>query len=193
MNSKSDLYTSKEDRRGSNNASRNSKHPAIISNHEGRHSEPRNTNPWIHLQEGRGQDWLRLKTSCPEEIGGDRLWPTPEGHKMTSGKSFVSTVIKKGISLAIAPRNSDNPANDASGNHTLALVEIDRLKSSQLTNKYARSVMTAPLNKEPKTGSPTSLMSKTTLKSSSCNRCWEQKGRIFKTLKSDGLGESYSL
>ena len=99
----------------------------------------------------------------------------------------------KGISLAIAPRNSDNPANDASGNHALALVVIDKLKSSQITNKYARSVMTAPRNKEPKTGSPTSLTNRTTSKSSSCNRCWEQKDRIFKALKPDGLGESYSL
>ena len=99
----------------------------------------------------------------------------------------------KGISLAIAPRNSDNTANDVSGNHALAPVEIDKLKSSQLMNKYARSVMTAPQNKEPKTGSPTSLTSKTTSKSSSCNRCWEQKDRIFKALKPDGLGESYSL
>ena len=101
--------------------------------------------------------------------------------------------MEKGISLAIAPRNSDNPANDVSGNHALAPVEIDKLKSSQLTNKYARSVMTAPQNKEPKTGSPTSLTSKTTSKNSSCNRCWEQKDRIFKALKPDGLGESYSL
>ena len=99
----------------------------------------------------------------------------------------------KGISLAIAPRNSDNPANDASGNHARALVEIDRLKSSQLTNKYARSAMTAPRNKEPKTGSQTSLTSKTTSKSSLCNRCWGQKDRIFKALKPDGLGKSYSL
>ena len=119
--------------------------------------------------------------------------PTPKERRTTSGKSYVSTVMEKDISLAIAPRNSDNPANDASGNHALALVEIDRLKSSQLMNKYVRSVMTAPRNKEPKTGSPTSLTNKTTSKSSSCNRCWGQKGRIFKTLKPDGLGESYSL
>ena len=101
--------------------------------------------------------------------------------------------MEKGISLAIAPRNSDNPANDASGNHALAPVEIDKLKSNQITSKYVRSVMTALRNKEPKTGSPTSLTSKTTSKSSSCNKCWEQKDRIFKTLEPDGLGESYSL
>ena len=101
--------------------------------------------------------------------------------------------MEKGTSLAIAPRNNDNPANDASGNHALALVEIDKRKSSQITNKYARSVMTALRNKEPKTGSPTSLTSKTTSKSSSCNRCWEWRDRIFKALKPDGLGESYSL
>ena len=101
--------------------------------------------------------------------------------------------MEKDTSLAIAPRNSNNPANDASGNHALALVVIDKRKSSQITNKYARSVMTAPWNKEPKTGSPTSLMSRTTSKSSSCNRCWERRDRIFKALKPDGLGESYSL
>ena len=95
--------------------------------------------------------------------------------------------------LAIVPRNSDDPANNASGNHALALVVIDKLKSNQITNKYARSVMTAPQNKEPKTGSPISPTSRTTSKSSSCNRCWEQRDRIFKALKPDGLGESYSL
>ena len=101
--------------------------------------------------------------------------------------------MEKGISLAIAPRNSDNPVNDASGNHALALVVTDKPKSSQITNKYVRSVMTALLNKEPKTGSPTSLTSRTTSRNSSCNRCWEQRDRIFKALEPDGLGESYSL
>ena len=99
----------------------------------------------------------------------------------------------KGISLAIAPRNSDNPANDASGNHVLALVAIDRPKWRAITNKYERSAMTVLQNKEPKTGSPTSPTNKTTSKNSSCNRCWEQRGRIFKELEPDGLGESYSL
>ena len=101
--------------------------------------------------------------------------------------------MEKGTSLAIAPRNSDNPANDASGNHALALVVIDKQTSSQITNKYVRSVMIAPRNKEPKTGSPTSLTNRTMSKSSSCNRCWEQRDRIFKALKPDGLGKSYSL
>ena len=101
--------------------------------------------------------------------------------------------MEKGISLAIAPRNSDNPANNASGNHALALVIIDKRKSNQITNKYAWSVMTALRNKEPKIGSPTSLTSRTTSKSLSCNRCWERRDRIFKVLKPDGLGESYSL
>ena len=101
--------------------------------------------------------------------------------------------MEKGTSLAIAPRNSDNPANDASGNHALALVVIDKQKLSQITNKYARSAMTAPQSKEPKTGSPTSLTSKMTSKNSSCNKCWEQRDRIFKALEPDGLGESYSL
>ena len=99
----------------------------------------------------------------------------------------------KDISLAIVLRNSDNPANDASGNHARALVVIDKRKSSQTTNKYVRSVTTAPRTNEPKTGSPTSLTNRTTSKSSSCNRCWEQRDRIFKALKPDGLGESYSL
>ena len=101
--------------------------------------------------------------------------------------------MEKDILLTIVPRNSDDPASNASGNHALALVAIDKRKSSQITNKYVRSVMTAPRNKEPKTGSPTSLTSRTTSKSSSCNRCWEQKDRIFKALKPDSLGESYSL
>ena len=101
--------------------------------------------------------------------------------------------MERGILLAIVPRNSDNPANDASGNHALALVAIDKRKSNQITNKYVRSVMTVPQNKELKTGSPTSLTSRTTSKSSSCSRCWERKDRIFKALKPDGLGESYSL
>ena len=101
--------------------------------------------------------------------------------------------MEKGTSLVIAHRNSDSPANDASGNHALALVETDKQKSSQITNKYARYVMTALQNKEPKTGSPTSLTSRTMSKSSSCNRCWEQRDRIFKALEPDGLGESYSL
>ena len=102
-------------------------------------------------------------------------------------------MIKRGISLIIAPRNNPDPANNASGNHALALVATSKLKSRRAMNKYERSVMTAPQNKEPKTGSPTSPMSKTTSKNSSCNRCWEQRDRIFKELEPDGLGESYSL
>ena len=101
--------------------------------------------------------------------------------------------MERDISLAIVPRNSDDPANNVSGNHALAPVAIDKLKSSQATNKYERSATTTPRNKEPKTGSPTSLTNKTTSKNSSCNRCWEQKDRIFKALEPDGLGESYSL
>ena len=101
--------------------------------------------------------------------------------------------MERDILLVIVPRNGNDPVSNASGNHALALVVIDKLKSSQITNKYARSVMTAPRNKEPKTGSPTSPTSKTTSKSSSCNRCWEQRDRIFEALKPDGLGESYSL
>ena len=101
--------------------------------------------------------------------------------------------MEKDILLAIVPRNSDDPANNTSGNHALAPVAIVRPKSSQITSRCERSVMTALQNKEPKTGSPTLLMNKTTSKNSSCNRCWEQKDRIFKALKPDSLGESYSL
>ena len=95
--------------------------------------------------------------------------------------------------LIIAPRSNNDFANNASGSHTLAPVAIDKLKSSQTMNKYEWSVMTAPQNKEPKTGSPTSLTNKTTSKNSSCSRCWERRGRIFKVLEPDGLGKSYSL
>ena len=101
--------------------------------------------------------------------------------------------MERGISLAIAPRNDNDPDNNASGNHALAPAEIARQPPKKLTNKYERSVTIAPRSKEPKTGSPTSLMNKTTSRSSSCNRCWEQKGRIFKALEPDGLGKSYSL
>ena len=101
--------------------------------------------------------------------------------------------MKRDISLAIAPRNSDDPANNASGNHALAPVAIAKPKWKQVTSKYERSVMTAHQSKEPRIGSQTSQTSKTTSKSSSCNRCWEQRDRIFKALEPDGLGKSYSL
>ena len=97
------------------------------------------------------------------------------------------------ISLVIVPRNSDDPANNASGNHALVPAATDKPKSNQIMNKCERSVMTARQNRGPKTGSPTSPTSKTTSRNSSCNRCWGQRGRIFKALKPDGLGESYSL
>ena len=150
-------------------------------------------NQWTPPRDAHAPGSQKRKTLCPEEIDGVKQSLTQRGPRTISGKSYVSIVMGKGISLAIAPRNSDSPANDASGNHALAPVEIDKLKSNQITSKYVRSVMTALRNKEPKTGSPTSLTSKTTSKSSSCNKCWEQKGRIFKTLEPDGLGESYSL
>ena len=102
-------------------------------------------------------------------------------------------MTEKDILLVIVLKNSDDHANNASGSHTLAPAEIGKLKSSQITNKSVRSVMTVHQNKEPKTGSPTSLTSRMTSKSSSCNRCWEQRDRIFKALKPDGLGKSYSL
>ena len=112
---------------------------------------------------------------------------------MTSGKSPASTAIRKGILLVIVPRSNNDFASNASGSHALAPVAIDKLKSSQATNKYERSATTTPRNKEPKTGSPTSLTNKMMSKNSSCNRCWEQRDRIFKALEPDGLGESYSL
>ena len=150
-------------------------------------------NQWIRLQEGHAPDWQKPKISCQEATDGDKQLRTQKGHRMTSGKSSASTVMEKDISLEIVPRNSNDLANDASGNHALDLVVIDKQKSNQITNKYVRSVMTALRNKEPKTGSPTLPTNKTTSKSSSCNKCWELRGRIFKALKPDGLGESYSL
>ena len=99
----------------------------------------------------------------------------------------------KGISLVTVPRNNDSLANDASGNHVLAPVVIAKPKWKQVTNKYERSAMIAPQNKGPKTGSPALPMSRTTSKNLSCSRCWEPRGRIFKELEPDGLGESYSL
>ena len=65
--------------------------------------------------------------------------------------------MAKGILLVIAPRRN-NPANDASGNHALVPVAIDKPKWRQITSKYERSAMTAHQSKEPKTGSPTSLI-----------------------------------
>ena len=99
----------------------------------------------------------------------------------------------KGISLTIAPRNSDDLANNASGNHALALAVIDKQKSRRIMSKCGRSVMTAPRNKGLKIGSPTLLTNKMTLRNSLCNKCWERKDRIFKALEPNGLGESYSL
>ena len=101
--------------------------------------------------------------------------------------------MEKGISLAIAPRNSDDLANNASGNHARALAVIDKQRSRRITSRCVRSVMTALQNRGPKIGSPTSLTNKTTSRNSLCNKCWEQKDRIFKALEPDGLGESYSL
>ena len=101
--------------------------------------------------------------------------------------------MERDISLVIVLRNSDGTANNASGNHVLAPVAIAKPKWKQVTSKYERSVMTAPQNKELKIGSQTSQTSRTTSRSSSCNRCWEQRDRIFKALEPDGLGKSYSL
>ena len=138
-------------------------------------------------------DLRKRKTSYQEGIDGVRWSLIQRGHRMTSGKLFVSTVTGKGILLATVLRNNDNHANNVSGNHALAPAVIDKPKLSLITNKYMWFAMTAHQNKGPKIGSPTSPMSKTTSKNSSCNRCWEQRDRIFKTLEPDGLGKSYSL
>ena len=95
--------------------------------------------------------------------------------------------------LVTVPRNNSDPGSEDSGNHALVPVAIDKPRSRIITNKYERSAMTALQNKEPRIGCPTSPTNKTTLKNSSCSRCWEQRDRIFKELKPDGLGESYSL
>ena len=61
-------------------------------------------------------------------------------------------------------------------------------------SKYKQYVMTAPQNKEHKTGSQTSQMSKTTSKNLSCSRFWEEEtDRIFKVLEPNGLGKNYSM
>ena len=95
--------------------------------------------------------------------------------------------------LAIAPRNNNDHVNNASGNHVLAPAAINKQKWKATMNKYERSVTTTLQNRGLKTGSPTSPMNRATSKNSSCNRCWEQRDRIFKALEPDGLGESNSL
>ena len=112
---------------------------------------------------------------------------------MISGKWSVLTAIKRGISLAIAPRSSSGFASNDSGNHAPVPAAIDKPKSKATMNKYERFVMTALRSKGPKTGSPTSPTNKMTSKNSSCNKYWGQMDRIFKALEPDGLGESYSL
>ena len=99
----------------------------------------------------------------------------------------------KDILLVTVLRSSNEDANNVSGNPDRAPAATDKQKWKRVTNKCVRSVTTALQNKEPKTGSPTSLTNKTTLKNSSCNRCWELRDRIFKVLEPDGLGESNSL
>ena len=96
--------------------------------------------------------------------------------------------------LAIALRSNNEDASNVSGNHALAPAAIDKPKSNPLiTSKCERSVTTVPQNREHKIGSPTLQTNKMTSKNLSCNKCWEQKDRIFKALEPDGLGESYSL
>ena len=100
--------------------------------------------------------------------------------------------MEKDTLLETVPRRN-NPVSDASGSHALAPVAIAKPKQKPVMSKSERSVMTAHQNKEHRIGSQTSQTSKTMSKNSSCNRCWEQKDRIFKALEPDGLGESYSL
>ena len=59
---------------------------------------------------------------------GDRQLQTRRGHRTILGKSSVSIVMERDISLTIVPRNSDDPVNNASGNHTLAPVAIAKPK-----------------------------------------------------------------
>ena len=102
-------------------------------------------------------------------------------------------MTKRDTLLAIAPRNSNDPVNNASGNHAQVPVATDKSKSNPVTNKCEQSAMTALWNKELKTGSPISLMSRTMSKNSSCSKCWGLRGRIFKVLEPNGLGKSYLL
>ena len=96
--------------------------------------------------------------------------------------------------LAIAPRNSNTHANNASGSHALAPAITARQKSKKITNKYAQYAMTIPQNRGPKIGSPILQTSKMTSRNLLCNKSSEEeKDRIFKELEPDSLGESNSL
>ena len=70
-------------------------------------------------------------------------------------------MTRKGISLAIVPRSSNDHANSGSGNRAPDLAAIARLMPKKLTNRCRRSVMTVPQNKEPRIGSPTLQTNKT--------------------------------
>ena len=74
--------------------------------------------------------------------------------------------MERGISLAIVPRNGSDLVNHDSGNPAQGQVATDKPRPKKPTNKYERSAMTAPQNKEPKTGSPISPMSRTMSKNS---------------------------
>ena len=96
--------------------------------------------------------------------------------------------------LAIAPRNNNARISNASGSHALAPATLAKQKQKKTMNKYTRCAMTAPQNRGPKIGSPTLQMSRMTSRSSSCNKSEEEeKDRIFKELKPNGLGESNLL
>ena len=69
---------------------------------------------------------------------------------------------KQDTSLAIAPINSSDHVNSASGSHALALAIITRQKLTIITNKCEQSAMITPQNRGPRIGSPTSQMSKMT-------------------------------
>ena len=70
----------------------------------------------------------RQKISFQEETDGVKQSPIQKGRKMTSGKSFVSIVMERDISLAFVPRNGNDPINNANGNRALALVAIAKPK-----------------------------------------------------------------
>ena len=112
-------------------------------------------NPWTPRLEEREPNWQKRKTSYQEAINGGKQSQTQKGRRMTSGKSYVSVVIKRGTSLAIARRSSSDHVNSVSGNHDPALARIDRPTLKKPTNKCERSAMTAHQNKEPRIGSPT--------------------------------------
>ena len=70
-------------------------------------------------------------------------------------------MIKRGISLTIAPRNSSDPANSNDGSHAQDQVAIGKPRPKKPTNKYEQFVTIAPQNRGPKTGFQTLPTSRT--------------------------------